>query len=51
MSDKNIPNYDYSDLLKRNNCPICTKMDCPFLTESKYEKEMRILLEMNIQSF
>lgn len=40
MSEKKLPNYEYSDLLKRNICPICAKMDCPFLTESKYGKEM-----------
>ncbi|MEQ4986052.1 hypothetical protein ABN080_01030 [Proteus sp. fly-1089] len=28
------------EVMKRNICPVCAKMDCPFLTKDKHCKEM-----------
>ncbi len=28
------------EVMRRNICPVCAKMDCPFLTKDKHCKEM-----------
>ncbi|HAU5547509.1 TPA: hypothetical protein SMT48_000571 [Proteus mirabilis] len=40
MDEKRLPIIKSLDLMKRNICPVCGKMDCQFLTKDKHCKEM-----------
>lgn len=40
MGEKNLPFIKGKDLMERNICPVCGKMDCIFLTKDKHCKEM-----------